>query len=108
MQFGLDGIGRDQLVDETKLASSGEVRLDEAGSVGAIVQSADSSSLINIILYGAHPDSRLPAPFGAWESMKGFQDKLSDDEVAALASYIRGEWGHQASTVEADEVQRQR
>lgn len=77
-----------------------------AGS--AIVQSADSSSLINVILYGAHPDSRLPAPFGAWESMKGFQDKLSDSEVAALASYIRGEWGHQASTVEADEVQRQR
>jgi mono/diheme cytochrome c family protein len=77
-----------------------------AGS--AIVQSADPSSLINVILHGAHPDTRLPAPFGAWESMKGFQQKLDDVEVAALASYMRSQWGHQASTVEADEVQRQR
>jgi mono/diheme cytochrome c family protein len=74
----------------------------------AIVQSADPSSLINVVLYGAHPDSRLPAPFGAWESMKGFQQKLSDAEVAALASFLRSEWGHQASSVEADEVARQR
>jgi mono/diheme cytochrome c family protein len=77
-----------------------------AGS--AIVQSADPSSLINVILYGAHPDGRVPAPFGAWESMKGFQQKLDDGEVAALSSFIRSQWGHQASTVEADEVQRQR
>ena len=77
-----------------------------AGS--AIVQSADPSSLINVVLYGAHPDTRLPAPFGAWESMKGFQQKLSDAEVAALISYIRSVWGHQASAVEADEVNRQR
>ena len=74
----------------------------------AIVQSADPSSLINVVLYGAHPDSRLPAPFGAWEPMKSFQKKLSDAEVAALASFLRSEWGHQASSVEADEVARQR
>jgi mono/diheme cytochrome c family protein len=40
--------------------------------------------------------------------MKGFQQKLDDGEVAALSSFIRSQWGHQASTVEADEVQRQR
>ncbi len=74
----------------------------------AIVQSADSSSLINVILYGAHPDSRLPAPFGAWESMKGFRQKLDDTQVAALASYLRAAWGHDASSVEPEDVKRQR
>jgi mono/diheme cytochrome c family protein len=77
-----------------------------AGS--AIVQSADESSLINVILYGAHPDTRLPAPFGAWESMKGFQQKLDDAQVAALASYLRSAWGHEASSVEPEDVKRQR
>ena len=74
----------------------------------AIVQSADPTSLINVILYGAHVDSRLPAPFGAWESMKGFQRKLDDAQVASLATYIRSDWGHQASSVEPDVVRQQR
>lgn len=74
----------------------------------AIVQSADESSLINVILYGAHPDTRLPTPFGAWESMKGFQQKLDDAQVAALASYLRTAWGHEASSVEPEDVKRQR
>lgn len=74
----------------------------------AIVQSADASSLINVILYGAEVDPRLPAPFGAWESMKGFAEKLEDQEVAALASFLRSEWGHEASSIEPTEVARQR
>lgn len=74
----------------------------------AIVQSADPSSLINVVLYGAHVDPALPAPFGAWESMKGFGQKLDDPQVAALASFLRSEWGHEASRVDPEEVARQR
>jgi mono/diheme cytochrome c family protein len=73
-----------------------------------IVQSSDPSSLINVILYGAHPDSRLPASFGSWESMKGFERKLGDLEIAALTSYLRSQWGHEASSVEVDQVKTQR
>jgi mono/diheme cytochrome c family protein len=74
----------------------------------SIVQSADPSSLINVILYGAHPDSRLPVSFGSWEAMKGFQQKLSDAQIAALTTFLRSQWGHQASSVEADQVKVQR
>jgi mono/diheme cytochrome c family protein len=73
-----------------------------------IVQSADPSSLINVILYGAHPDSRLPVSFGSWEAMKGFQEKLSDAQIAALTTFLRSQWGHQASSVEADQIKAQR
>ncbi|MFM7396204.1 MAG: c-type cytochrome [Gammaproteobacteria bacterium] len=40
--------------------------------------------------------------------MKGFQQTLGDAEVAALASYLRSQWGHRASPVEAEQVKLQR
>jgi mono/diheme cytochrome c family protein len=71
-----------------------------------IVQASDPASLINAILYGAKPPDGIE--LGAWETMKPYADILSDAEVAAVASYVRGTWGNQASGVDAAKVVKQR
>jgi mono/diheme cytochrome c family protein len=76
-----------------------------AGSL--IVQAADPASLINIILYG--PDVPDPRPAGhQWRAMESYGDDLSDEEVAALASYVRNAWNNKAGAVDAKQVELQR
>lgn len=77
-------------------------------SGSAIVQAPSAASLINIILYGADPPKVLSEPFGAWEDMAAFGDKLSDEEVAALSNYLRTAWENKGSRVTAEDVAKQR
>ncbi len=71
-----------------------------------IVQAGDPASLINVILYG--PDLPSP-PFNTGRSnMKPFGKRLSDEDVAALASFLRGNFGNDATPVSAAEVKAQR
>jgi mono/diheme cytochrome c family protein len=75
-----------------------------AGS--SVAQAVDPASFINIILYGAdNPESVV---LGSWETMKPFQDVLNDEDVAAVANYVRGSWGHRAPPVSPADVSRQR
>jgi mono/diheme cytochrome c family protein len=71
-----------------------------------IVQADDPSSLINVILYG--PDLP-PPPFSVSRTrMKPFGRRLSDDDIAAVATYLRRNFGNQAGAVSASQVARQR
>lgn len=72
----------------------------------SIVQSADPSSLINVILYGP----RLPPPpFVSERSrMKPFGKRLSDEDIANLTSYVRASFGNRASAVTPEQVRKQR
>lgn len=76
-----------------------------AGS--AIAQGVDPSSLINLILYGARPARELNPP-GAWESMRAFADRMTDEEIAAVANYVRSSWNNQGGKVTAQDVAKQR
>ena len=72
-----------------------------------VVQDADPASLINVILYGPerpHP----PLETKRRKPMEEFQYKLTDDEVAALASYLRANWGNTGGVVTAKQVAAQR
>lgn len=71
-----------------------------------IVQAADPASLINVILYGPH----LPGPpFSVDRSpMKMFGKRLSDDDIAALASYLRATFNNSAGAVTPEQVKTQR
>ena len=40
--------------------------------------------------------------------MEGFGEKLADDEVAALTTYLRNTWGNNGVAVTADQVAKQR
>jgi mono/diheme cytochrome c family protein len=76
-----------------------------AGSL--VTQATDPASLVNSILYG--PDVPNPAPGGhQWRPMEAYGDKLSDEEVAALASYLRSAWNNKGGEVTAQQVSKQR
>jgi mono/diheme cytochrome c family protein len=72
----------------------------------AVVRANNPSSLINAILYGATPPTGMS--LGAWETMKPYAGVLNDTDIAAVATYVRGMWGNQASRVDATAVARQR
>ena len=40
--------------------------------------------------------------------MPAYADALSDAEVAAVANFLRGSWGHGAAPVTPEDVRRQR
>ncbi len=71
-----------------------------------VVQAEDPASLINSIIYGATVPA--PAPAHAWETMEAFGDKLDDDEIALLSSYMRSSWGNRGGPVSEADVARQR
>lgn len=82
---------------------------EDAGArlVGSpIVQASNPASLINVILYGPHL-AKLPGT-KRWKDMPDFEEKLADDEVAAIASYIRSAWGNVGGAVTAEHVSEQR
>ena len=66
----------------------------------ANLQSADPSSTLRVILDGAQTVTTARAPNAG--SMPAYRDKLTDQAIAAVASYIRNSWGNAASAVDAD------
>jgi mono/diheme cytochrome c family protein len=71
-----------------------------------VVAAAPSNSVIRIVLEGmktARTDS-TPAQF----SMPSFAQRLSDQDVADVATFIRASWGNQAAAVSAGDVKQQR
>lgn len=95
--------------DECHLASGRGAFMKAPPIAGsAVVQAKNPASLINTILYGAKVGKGGPTPFGAWEDMKSFADKMSDQEIATLATYVRGTWDNKGGPVSAGDVAKQR
>jgi mono/diheme cytochrome c family protein len=77
------------------------------GGGSLVVQASNPASLINVILYGPElPDPPLPTK--RRKPMEEFQYQLDDEEVAALASYLRHSWGNTGGAVTAQQVAEQR
>ncbi len=70
------------------------------------VQQTDPTSLLRVILRGAAAAGTSQAPTAP--SMPAFSWILSDDQVAAVITYIRNAWGNSAPAVSADEVHKAR
>jgi mono/diheme cytochrome c family protein len=75
----------------------------------AVILAHDPATLINTILYGAHEDVLDDK---AWPKMPGFELDfglgMDDDQVAALATYVRNSWGNKGAAVDAKDVAKQR
>ncbi|WP_191489221.1 cytochrome c [Pseudomonas sp. FEN] len=80
----------------------GYTRVFPALAGNPVVQSADPTSLIHIVLKGG----TLPATHSAPSSftMPAFAWRLSDQEVADVVGFIRGSWGNQGGAVKASDV----
>jgi len=68
----------------------------------ANAQQTDPTTALHIILAGAQATRTraAPTPF----TMPAFAWKLDDRQVAAVATYVRNEWGNAAPAVSADQV----
>jgi mono/diheme cytochrome c family protein len=66
----------------------------------------NTANLVRMILAGGYAPSTAgnPRPFG----MPPFVHVLSDNDIAAVTTYIRGSWGNQAQAVSAADVVRHR
>ncbi len=71
-----------------------------------VVQAPSPASLINVILNSS--EVLTPAPAASWKNMDGLGDKLDDEQVAAIANYLRSSWGNRGGHVSAADVARQR
>lgn len=80
----------------------GYTRVFPALAGNPVLQTADATSLINIVLNGG----TLPATHAAPSTftMPAFAWRLSDQEVAQVVSFIRGSWGNQGAPVKASDV----
>jgi mono/diheme cytochrome c family protein len=77
----------------------------------AIALAPDPASLINIVLIGPQLPSSAPSKQWLdrkWQQMDAFGDRMSDQEIAALLTYVRNTWGNHAGPVNADQVLKQR
>ena len=68
----------------------------------ANVQQRDPTTVLRVILEGARtaPTDKAPTPF----TMPAFDWKLKDDQIAAVANYVRNSWGNSAPPVTAATV----
>jgi mono/diheme cytochrome c family protein len=71
-----------------------------AGS--AVAQQSDPTSVIHFILAGGRTGPTPTRPTAT--SMPSFAWKLTDTEIADVATYIRNSWGNSAPPVSADDV----
>jgi mono/diheme cytochrome c family protein len=86
-------------------APTGKVNIPALADNRAVSLSS-SANLVRIILAGGYAPSTAgnPRPYG----MPPFVHVLTDEDIAAVTTYIRASWGNQANAVSASEVLTQR
>jgi len=118
-QFAASQASLDRIMQGKEQSSGGRIFMDSCAAChrlggggaalafpglagNASVLSKDPSSLIAVILAGTSLPSTAKAPSPL--AMPGFAWRYDDEEVAALATYLRSSWGNQASAVTASQV----
>lgn len=67
-----------------------------------IVQSADPTTLARVVLHGTQNVATAQAPTGP--SMPAMGWKLTDQQAAAVLTYVRNSWGNAAAPLDAGQV----
>lgn len=80
----------------------GYTRVFPALAGNPVVQTADATSLIHVVLAGGTVPATHAAPSNF--TMPAFGWRLSDQEVAEVVNFIRTSWGNQGSAVTASDV----
>jgi mono/diheme cytochrome c family protein len=103
---GEDGKGVQEAEIAQSPASTPAQRLIPSLAANRAVSLSSSANLVRIILAGGFAPATPgnPSPYG----MPPFVHVLTDEEIAAVATYIRASWGNQAPPVSASQVITQR
>jgi mono/diheme cytochrome c family protein len=93
------------LQEQDANAPQGKVSIPALAGNRAVSLSS-SANLVRIILAGGYAPATAgnPRPYG----MPPFVHVLTDEDIAAVTTYIRASWGNQANAVSASEVVAQR
>jgi mono/diheme cytochrome c family protein len=70
------------------------------------VQARDPTTIVRIILEGMDPPAISARPDD--EPMPAYAEKMTDSEIADVATYMRNAWGNRAPSVSAQQVQKLR
>ncbi|MEP6838042.1 MAG: cytochrome c [Bradyrhizobium sp.] len=89
-----------------EIDGSGAPRIYPPLPGNANLQSTDASSTIRVILDGAQSVTTPRAPNKG--SMPAYAAKMTDQEIADVATYIRNAWGNAAPVVTAEQVAKAR
>jgi alcohol dehydrogenase (quinone), cytochrome c subunit len=73
-------------------------------ALSSTVNAQDPTSLVSLVLHGASMPGTASAP--TVFTMPAFGQRLNDQQVADVVTFIRGAWGNQAPSVDADTVRR--
>ena len=81
----------------------GQPRLFPPLGGSAVVQQTDPTGVLHLLLAGGRtaPTAARPSPLG----MPSFAWKLSDQEIADVATYVRNSHGNRAAPVSAGQAQ---
>ena len=103
-------IGQQIYADECsachKADGKGTIGLFPTLAGASVVQQTDPTSLLHVVLRGALSVATPKAPTAA--GMPAFSWILNDDQIAALVTYIRNNWGNSAPAVTASDVSKTR
>ncbi|HJZ18369.1 MAG TPA: cytochrome c, partial [Stellaceae bacterium] len=99
-------IYRDQCSACHALDGRGVPQLFPSIGDSSIVRSDDPSSLIRIVLRGARSAATNKEPTAPGMPAYGWQ--LSDEQLAAVLTFIRNNWGAAAAPVSAQDISRAR
>lgn len=69
----------------------------------SLVTAKSSKGLISVILHGAELPSTEKRPMKV--RMQGYEDRLSDEEIATLTTFLRNAWTNKAPEVTARDVE---
>ncbi|HEY1288479.1 MAG TPA: c-type cytochrome [Burkholderiales bacterium] len=85
---------------------SGQAQVFPPLKANAVVQAKEPGTMLHMILDGARIASTATNPSAL--AMPAFGWKLSDEEAADLATYLRAAWGNKAAPVSASDVKKTR
>lgn len=101
-----EALYRDQCAGCHMEDGAGQAHVFPPLKANAVVQAKEPGAMLHMILDGARIASTAADPSAL--AMPAFGWKLSDEEAADLATYLRAAWGNQAAPVSAAEVKKTR
>jgi mono/diheme cytochrome c family protein len=109
LQAGInDGRGAELWVDNCagchRTDGQGYARVFPRMAGNSTVLAGDATTLVRLILSGGQMPSTETAPSNL--GMPGFAGRLSDEDVAQLATFVRSGWGNKAPAVAAAQVRK--
>jgi mono/diheme cytochrome c family protein len=99
-------IYRDQCAACHQFDGKGVAQLFPSLADSSVARSDDPTSLLRLVLRGSRSVATKDEPTGP--GMPSFAWQLNDDQIAAVATYVRNHWPNPAAAVSPSEVAKQR